>query len=362
MASLPRQPASVWPALRRPLIDILQSGRLLVTAIVLVGVALLVSLLFVIPTEYQVLLPGPVTDVQRLIEPNPNPSAGALYLTTIYSDEASVGEYLYARLNPEAGIVRREEAQPRNVSGQEYQRLLVTMMDESKVTAKVVALRAAGYDVKVTGQGAMVQEIAETSKARDILQDGDIIVAADGQPVATANDLVAMIQAKRPGDVINLTIKRGEVELTVAVPLAESPDEPGRARVGIVVLTHLYEYELPRELDLKTKDIGGPSGGLMFALGIYNAVTVEDVTGGRKIAGTGTIATDGTIGPVGGVTYKVRAAERAGAEIFLVPQENYHEARRAARAIRLVSVGSFDEALQALQAPPAASATGAGQE
>ena len=98
--------------------------------------------------------------------------------------------------------------------------------------------------------------------------------------------------------------------LTVEVPLGEFPDEPGRARVGIVVLTHLYEYRLPREVDLKTKDVGGPSGGLMFALGVYNAVTEVDVTGGRKVAGTGSITPDGKVGAVGGVRYKVRAARR----------------------------------------------------
>ncbi|MGH2366800.1 MAG: YlbL family protein [Chloroflexota bacterium] len=333
----------------------LTSSWLLTSVLTLSTVALVVSLLFAIPTPYQILLPGPVTDVQRLIEPNPTPSEGALYLTTIYSDPASVGEWLYAKLNPEAGIVPREEARPEHISEREYQKLLVSMMDESKVAAKVVALREAGYDVKITGQGAQIQEIAETSKAKGILQPGDVIVGADGEPIATANDLVALIPAHRPGETIRLEVKRAGDTLTVEVPLGESPEEPGRARVGIVVLTHLFEYELPRELHLKTEDIGGPSGGLMFALGVYDAVMPAHLTKGQDIAGTGTISTDGEVGAVGGVKYKVWAAEKAGADLFLAPAGNYDEAKRAATAMRVVSVRTFKEALNVLSdLPPAA--------
>jgi PDZ domain-containing secreted protein len=198
-------------------------------------VALVATALFLIPTPYQVLLPGPVTDVQRLIEPNPRPGKGALYLTTIYSDPASVGEWLYARINPEAGIVPREEARPRNVDDKQYQKLLVSMMDESKVAAKVVALREAGYDVTVTGQGAQVRELAETSKAKGLLQAGDVIVAADGEPVATSTDLIALLQARRPGDTVRLEIRRegtGEGAQGAEGAQTLSVDVPRRAGAG----------------------------------------------------------------------------------------------------------------------------------
>jgi PDZ domain-containing protein len=238
------------------------------------------------------------------------------------------------------------------MSDREYAHVLTQMMDESKVAAKVVALRAAGYDVKITGQGAEVQDVQETSKARDILQPKDVIVAVDGQPVSTSTDLIALIQAHRPGETAQMTVKRGDQSLTLTVPLGESPDEPGRARIGIAVLTHLYQYELPREVDLQTKNIGGNSAGLMFALGIYDAVSPEDITKGHKIAGTGTISTDGKVGAIGGAKYKVRAAEKAHAELFLVPADNFAEASRAARHIRVVSVASFQDALDVLAALP----------
>jgi PDZ domain-containing protein len=335
----------------------LGSAPFLVVALVIGVAALVAGLLFTIPTPYQILMPGPTYNVQRLIQPAPPASKGALLLTTIYSDPASVGEWLFARANPEAGIIPREQARPREIGEREYQKILVTLMDESKIAAQVVALRAAGYDVHVTGQGVLVQDIAAYSKATDILRQGDIIVQAEGQPVATANDLVVRIQEHTPGDTIRLRVKRGDAELDLSIPLVEAPDEPGRARAGIAVVTHLYAYELPKELQLQTKDIGGPSAGLMFSLGVYGAVTGEDITRGHTIAGTGTIATDGKVGAVGGVKYKVVAAEKANAELFLVPSDNYQEARTVAQRVRVVPVADFSAALAALrELPPATSA------
>lgn len=316
--------------------------------------AAIVAALFTIPTPYQLLMPGPVVDVQRSIHPYNKPLKGALYITTVYSDPASVGTWLYAAIAPDAGVVPRAETRPPNIGEREYQRILGQMMDESKVAAKVVALRAAGYDVQITGQGAQVQDIAETSRARGIVQSGDIVVAVDGREIATANDLVTLVQSRRPGDVVQMRVRRGEGDLTLAVPLGESPDEPGRARAGLVIITHLFAYELPKEVDVETREIGGPSAGLMFALGVYNAVTPGDLVQGRTIAGTGSITTDGQIGAIGGVEYKIRAAESARVSIFLVPRANYDDARRAAHSkMQIVPVDTFNDALVALGATPA---------
>ena len=331
------------------LVRLVTSAWFLIAGLAAGVVALVTGILLTIQTPYQVLLPGPVTDVQQVIRPYPKPIKGALYLTTIYSDPASVGEWLYAKVNPEAGIIRREQARPKDVGDREYNRLLAQMMDESKIAAKVVALREAGFDVKISGRGAQIQDLAEGSKARGYLQVKDIVIVADGQPVTTANDLVVLVQAHRPGETVDLKVVRGDEELPLAVPLGESPDEPGRARMGVVVLTYLFQYQVPKEVDLQTKDIGGSSAGLMFALGIYNAVSPEDLVRGRKIAGTGTIATDGKVGSIGGAKYKVAAAEKARATIFLVPRENAEEARAAAHGIRVIPVSSLREALEALR-------------
>jgi len=133
------------------------------------------------------------------------------------------------------------------------------------------------------------------------------------------------------------------------VVLGESTAEPGRPLIGITVSTHLLAYQLPAEVQVKVRDLGGPSAGLVFALGIYESLTRQDLTRGHRIAGTGALAATGQVGPVGGVTYKVRAAEKAGAGYFLVPRGNLEEARRAARRTTVVPVESFAEALDFLR-------------
>lgn len=336
---------------------VLSGPFVILSLLVAIGLAAYTALSFV-QTPYQILLPGPLTDVQRVIQPFPKPIKGALYLTTIYSDPANAIEYaavaLYARFRADAGIVPREEARPRNVGEREYQRLLGRMMDESKTAAKVVALRELGYDVKITGQGAQIQEVVKGSPADSALQSGDIVIGAEGQPVATSSDLVSLIQAKKPGESVSMRVRRGEVERDISFALGESPEEPGRARAGVIVLTHLYEYQLPKELDLETRDIGGPSAGLMFALGIYNAFAEQDITRGLKIAGTGSINTEGRVGAVGGVKYKAIAAQRAGVHLLLVPAENYDEAKASAGSVRVAPVRTFRDALDALATLPAA--------
>lgn len=310
-------------------------------------VAAVAAILFLIQTPYYIIMPGPVTDVQRLIQPYPDPS-GALLLTTVYSSPANAAEWLYASVSPAADLLPRRQALPTHLGHEEHQRLLAAMMAESQIAAQVVALRAAGYDVQVTGQGSRVQNVVAGSPAAGALRPGDIITGVDGQPAATANDLIALLQRLKPRQTVTLQMRRespsgangptggaGEA-LSIPIVLGESPDEPGRGRLGIAVLTHLFSYELPRDFIIDTAGIVGPSAGLILALGVYDAARPEDVPRGRRIAATGTISTDGAVGPVGGVRHKVAAAERAKAEIFLVPAENYAEAARAAHSMRVV--------------------------
>jgi PDZ domain-containing protein len=322
-------------------------------ALLLGGYAALSS----IQTPYQILLPGPVTPIDTLISPFPSTARGGkLLLTTIYSDPADAVEYaamsVYTKFRADAAVVPREQARPRNVDERQYQRMLGTMMDESKITAQVVALRELGYAVKVTGQGAQIQEVVDNSPAAGALQRGDVITAADGQSVTTSTDLVALIQSHKPQETIRLHVRRDNAERDVLFVLGESPDEPGRARAGIVVMTHLYEYELPKKVDITTRDIGGPSAGLMLALGVYSALSETDVTHGHTVAGTGTISSEGRVGAVGGVKYKAIAVDRAHGDVFLVPPDNLEEARASAGGVRVLPVATFREALEVLAALP----------
>ena len=326
--------------------------RVLHTALVLSIVALIGAVCFWIPTPYQMLLPGPVTDTNMLIEPPPQETRGAFYLTSIYSNPASVAEWLYAQANPEAGLIPREQARPQHLSRKEYRKLLDTMMDNSKTTARVVAFRAAGFEVDVSGKGALIRDVRANSPAKGILAVNDVVVVAGGQPVSTKDDLIAMIRAHRPGDRLPLEVRRDDATLSLTTTLAESPEERGRALMGVVIATYQVKYTFPRELKIRSENLGGPSAGLMFALALYNTLTPGDLTGGHRIAGTGALATDGQVRGVGGVPYKVHAAEKAGAAYFLVPTDNADEARRIARTVQVVPVGSFAEALPFIQQLP----------
>jgi PDZ domain-containing protein len=119
--------------------------------------------------------------------------------------------------------------------------------------------------------------------------------------------------------------------------------------LGITIQPAGFDVQLPFPVKIvPQKIVGGPSAGLLFTLTVYNMVSPEDLTGGRKIAGTGTINVDGTVGPIGGVEQKVAAAEAAGAEYFLSPVENYENARSVARHIQVVRIATAEQAVEFL--------------
>jgi PDZ domain-containing protein len=127
----------------------------------------------------------------------------------------------------------------------------------------------------------------------------------------------------------------------------------GPARIGISIVQHNSGISLPFPVEIVPQKVsGGPSAGLMFTLGIYDLVTSQDLTGGRKIAGTGTIDLEGNVGPIGGVQQKMVAAERAGAEYFLSPTENYPDALAMATRITVIEVATAQDAINFLRSLP----------
>ena len=198
------------------------------------------------------------------------------------------------------------------------------LIDESKPIAAVVGLRAAGYPVDITGQGAEVESIIDGMPAEGVLQVGDVIVAVDGQPVADhQRPARAASAATSVGDQLTLTIQRDGQTQDVQVGTANSPSEPGAPIVGVTISTYLFDVRMPFPVDIQSDNVGGPSAGFMFALGILDAVTDGDLTRGYYVVGTGTIAADGTVGAVGGAAEKALAAEQDGAQLFLVPRDDY---------------------------------------
>jgi PDZ domain-containing protein len=220
-----------------------------------------------------------------------------------------------------------------------------------------VALGAAGYEVRITGHGAEVQRVLSGLPADGVLRSGDVIVSVDDTPIETTAALLDRIRAHQVGEPVSLSVWRAGEQLALSLPTQPSPTEPTRPAVGITVSTYQFDVQTPFPVDVDSGDVGGPSAGFMFALGIYDAITDGDLTGGNYVAGTGTIGADGTVGPVGGTAEKALAAEQDGADVFLVPQADFDEARRWITRLRVVPVARFMDGVQALCALPSREGT-----
>jgi len=193
-----------------------------------------------------------------------------------------------------------------------------------------------------------VQNILPGMPAAGVLQAGDVIVAVDGSPVDTTNALIDAVRRHQVGEQVSLRVWRNGQELLLQVGTRNSPTEPGRPVVGVTISTYQFEVKMPFPVDVESDNVGGPSAGFMFALGILDAVTDGDLTRGYFVAGTGTIGADGVVGAVGGAAEKALAAEQDGAQVFLVPRADYEEAKHWVRQIQLVPIDRFEDGISAL--------------
>lgn len=283
------------------------------------------------------------------------PQAGSFILTTVIPQAPiTAGEWLIGQLTPAVRIVPPATIVPDNLTPQEIARQGFDMLDESENTAIVVGLQQAGFNAAMVGKGVRVLSIETNSPAQGLLQPGDVIVALNGIPIRTTNDLIGQVQRQAPDATVQLQVDRLQGKIDLSVPLMP-PAAPGNPpRIGIAIASAGSDVSLPFPVKIiPQKIVGGPSAGLMFALTVYNAVTPGDLTGGRKIAGTGTINLDGSVGPIGGVEQKVVAAELAGASYFLSPPENYAAARSVARHIQVVKIATIAQAIEFLRGLPA---------
>jgi PDZ domain-containing protein len=250
-------------------------------------------------------------------------------------------------------VLNRAAVRPVGQSPEEYQRVAQNDMVESKNTAVYVALTHLGYDVTYSGQGVEVASVLEGTPAADALQVGDVITAIDGQQVDLATDAVAIIQSHAIGDTITLTVQRGDQTLDIPVTLVPNTQDATRPMVGFGAVTYQLSYNFPVDVEIDSTNIGGPSAGMMYTLAVIDVLTPDDLTKGHRIAGTGTISSDGSVGAIGGVRQKVEGAAAAGAEYVLVPQDNYDDALTAdATGAQIVPVSTIDDALSFLSSLP----------
>jgi Lon-like protease len=323
------------------------SRRRVWLTVLIVGGAL-VALGGSVRLPYYSIGPGPARDVEPLIRIDGHPtygSAGHFVLTSITFRPLTPFTAVAAWLDPDLAVVSRNTLFAPGESSRQEQTRAISQMDQSKLdAASVVLKRVTGYP-KEHGQGVLVESTQPGCAAQGRLFPGDLIRSVDGTEVDTVRQASRAIEGAPSGSSLAFALTvDGEPE---SVSLVRKPcGGLERPLVGVRLMN-----SFPIHISIATGDIGGPSAGLMFALGLYDLLTPGDLTGGRTIAGTGEIGVGGKVYPIGGIGEKVTAAAGAGASVFLVPEGNLAAATAAARDldVRLVRVSTFDEALSWLQ-------------
>lgn len=305
---------------------------------------------------YATYAPGPTVDV--LDQPNGSETIavrgvktyrdqGQLRLTTVsvspVGERLSLPELMSAWWSDDRAVYPYDYVHPEDVTPEEDERQGAVSMVTSQDVAIANALRALDYDVEPTLQVAFV---VPDSPADGVLEVRDVLLRVNGQEITDPEEMVATIQGTEPGEQVTFVLERDGERRTVSVTPRE---EDGVVRVGFTP-GQGFRYPFPVSVNIDP-DIGGPSAGMVFALGIYDTLTEGSLTGGRAVAGTGTIDLDGAVGPIGGIQQKIAGAERDGAELFLVPADNCADAAQVDDgAPRLVRVETFEDALESVQA------------
>ncbi|HEX2267790.1 MAG TPA: S16 family serine protease, partial [Actinomycetota bacterium] len=271
-----------------------------------------------------------------------NPTNGHFLLTAVLLDRSSVYDALRGWASEEDSVVPEEEVLLPGETPEQERRVARSEMDTSKIDAAIVALTEYAEYPKRHGRGVLVERVVPETPAAGKLFAGDVITAVDGRSVDTPGQLSRRIDQLGFGN-------GGRFTVEAAGKTRHPRIAPGRVRgvegpaIGISAV-----HNFPFDVSISSGDIGGPSAGLMWTLGLIDLLTPGELAHGRTIAGTGQILPDGTVGSVGGIEQKVAAAERAGAYVFFVPAEEAAEAHSIATRMRVVPVRTYRDAVHFL--------------
>lgn len=316
---------------------------------------LLLAVVSLVPVPYAMMRPGPVRDVldshdgQPLIDIEGHPTyrtSGTLDLLTVSvtggpAATSTVWDLLGAWADPRVDIRPVAEVFPADRSQEEIDQENQREMDTSQESATAAAMAELGTPVPTE---LRISGFADGADAARQLRDGDVITGLDGREITDLATLRQDLRAVTPGGTVQVAVLRAGQAVTVPVVTSRASD--GRTLLGVLIDP---TYHFPYTVRIRIDDIGGPSAGTMFALGIIDKVTPGEMTGGQRIAGTGTITADGTVGPIGGVRQKLAAAAAAGAHWFLAPADNCREIGAVPDGIQVVRIATLHEARVAVE-------------
>lgn len=321
------------------------------TALIAATAALLAILAW--PTSYQVTYPGMTLNLNRYaeVEGGAGASGGVIDGVLVFDRPAVLADRLYAALFPQYRFQPIPEDEP---PLSETYAQVVAMKRDANMIAAAIAMEKTGIGKGAVPDGVRIVAIVKDSPADGNLQAGDIIDALNDKQIYKIEELVALMESDiKAGDSVKVSVRRGGEKIAVAVTAAASKENPGRAIFGISIQPEVM-LDTPRTVSYNEymAHVGGPSHGAMLTLALIDQLTPGGVTKGLRIAGTGTIEADGSVGMVGGVPQKAYAVSRTEADVFFVPLAGEEAAKAATPELRVVAVSHIDDVLEWLEAQP----------
>ncbi len=311
---------------------------------------------FLIKLPYHLIQPGSVRPAEQRIEVEGAPSyetRGEVLFTTVYLTQATPALMVRAWLD-DAIEVRTEEEMYPDGDREGSRREARQRMDLSKLVATRVALEQVGIDAAYVADGARVLGVVEGGPSDGVISVDDVIVGVDGGEVALPDDIGDELSDRAPGDTVDVELERPDGgQIRSEIVLGESADQAGRPILGVEVEPANPSLDTDVVIEVDSGDVSGPSAGLAWTLAIVDRLTPGSLTDGRRIAVTGEIRDDGSVGPIGGITQKVAAVKRAGIEVFIYPAETPRDeqeamARVAGDDVTLWPVADIDAAIERL--------------
>jgi len=326
--------------------------------------AILIYVSFYIPVPVYITLPGSALELDEMLEVSGGyREKGDFMLTTVTMIPGNLPYYLYAQLTSYAEVIPEEAVLTEEEEPEDYNKRQLKVMKQSQDNAVIAAFQYLKLPIEIKEQGILVMGLIPGFPGEKVLEIGDLITEVDQIPMKKVEDLLHYLEKKQVGEKVQVVFMRGNKSFTEEISLADLNEEEQSKKAGIGFYPFNEREVIPsKEVVFHTEEIGGPSAGLMFTLEMINQLTPTDLTNGYKIAGTGTMDSDGSVGQIGGARLKVKAAYKKGAEIFFVPKDihaddvNQKEAEKAnaelGNPLKIVPVSNLNEAMEFLQQLP----------
>ena len=303
---------------------------------------ILAAVVTLVPTPFRLMAPGQVERVSEIIsiDADTYKSSGEFLLPTVVSEPASLLYCIYSVIEPDAVLTTSEHTEPQAQSPDGRQMAL------SQYLATTVALEALGHRVRGDFLGLRILSVDPNSPNLGDIRPGDLITHVDGLQLESLRDFKKAIAKKFTGDVLPTQMLREGQETELELNVFE---RRGYSFIGVQLRPEHERDSLPYNVSFRSGKTIGASGGLVFALEIYDRLTREDLTKGRRIAATGTLDGSGRVGAISGLEFKFKGIQRAGADLILIPRANFNNDLAVPNNVEVIAVDSFNEALYVLK-------------